>query len=150
MPVAVHPNYRKTARTIVRNQHIDLVEVPYDQGGGHTPAAAFAPHAGSDITAIVIPQPNFFGILEDVDEITDWAHAQGALVIGVVNPVAMALLRPPSLPGGGVISVNTARLSPGTPELNRVHNNQASQNSPLIVANNDRDIASTLTIRRRK
>jgi glycine dehydrogenase subunit 1 len=95
MPVAVHPNYRKTARTIVRNQHIDLVEVPYDQGGGHTPAAAFAPHAGSDITAIVIPQPNFFGILEDVDEITDWAHAQGALVIGVVNPVAMALLKPP-------------------------------------------------------
>jgi glycine dehydrogenase subunit 1 len=27
--------------------------------------------------------------------LTDWAHAQGALVIGVVNPVALALLAPP-------------------------------------------------------
>ena len=50
---------------------------------------------GEDITALVIPQPNFFGVLEDVDALTDWAHANQALVIGVVNPVAMALLKPP-------------------------------------------------------
>ena len=29
-----------------------------------------------DITALVIQQPNFFGMLEDVDALTDWAHAQ--------------------------------------------------------------------------
>lgn len=34
-------------------------------------------------------------MLEDVDVLTDWAHAQNALVIGVVNPLAMALLKPP-------------------------------------------------------
>ena len=95
VPVAVHPNYRRTTRTIVRSQHIELVEVPYDRAGGHTPLAALAAHAGADVTAVVISQPNFFGVLEDVDEITDWAHAQGALVLGVVNPVAMALLKPP-------------------------------------------------------
>ena len=33
-------------------------------------------YEGEDITAIVIQQPNFFGVLEDVDAITDWAHAQ--------------------------------------------------------------------------
>jgi glycine dehydrogenase subunit 1 len=43
----------------------------------------------------VIPQPNFFGVLEDVDALTDWAHARGALVIGVVNPVSLAVLAPP-------------------------------------------------------
>jgi glycine dehydrogenase subunit 1 len=43
----------------------------------------------------VVPQPNFFGVLEDVDALTDWAHARDALVIGVVNPVALALLKPP-------------------------------------------------------
>ena len=43
----------------------------------------------------MIPQPNFFGVLEPVDELTDWAHAQGALVIAVVNPIALAILAPP-------------------------------------------------------
>jgi glycine dehydrogenase subunit 1 len=30
-----------------------------------------------------------------VDALTDWAHARGALVIAVVNPTALALLKPP-------------------------------------------------------
>jgi len=33
----------------------------------------------------VIQQPNFFGNLEDVDALTDWAHQAGMLVIAVVN-----------------------------------------------------------------
>ncbi|WP_096367266.1 aminomethyl-transferring glycine dehydrogenase subunit GcvPA [Thiohalobacter thiocyanaticus] len=95
MPVAVHPTYRATTRTIVDNQDIDLVEVPYDPAGGHTPVEALKQYEGEDITALVIAQPNFFGILEDVDDLTDWAHANGALVIAVANPMAAALLTPP-------------------------------------------------------
>ena len=34
-----------------------------------------------DVAALVIPQPNFFGVLEDVDELTDWAHEQNILSI---------------------------------------------------------------------
>src|SRR5690606_1884573 len=48
-----------------------------------------------EFTAVVIQQPNFFGSLEDVHEITDWAHARGALVIAVVNPLSLAVLAPP-------------------------------------------------------
>jgi len=95
MPVSVHPAYRKTAHAIVTNQDIDLVDVAYDPLGGHTALDSLKAHAGEDITALVIQQPNFFGVLEEVDELTDWAHANGALVIAVVNPVAMALLKPP-------------------------------------------------------
>jgi glycine dehydrogenase subunit 1 len=43
----------------------------------------------------VIQQPNFFGLLENVDAITDWAAAHGALVIAVVNPLTLAVLHPP-------------------------------------------------------
>ena len=45
--------------------------------------------------ALVIPQPNFFGVIEEVDSLTDWAHQHKALVIAVVNPVSLALLTPP-------------------------------------------------------
>ncbi len=43
----------------------------------------------------MIQQPNFFGALEDVDALTDWAHANNMLVIAVVNPTSLALLKPP-------------------------------------------------------
>jgi len=95
VPTSVHPAYRKTVHSIVNNQKIDLVDVPYDHQGGHTSVASLAKYDGEDIAAVVIAQPNFFGVLEDVDALTDWAHANGALVIAVVNPVAMALLKPP-------------------------------------------------------
>lgn len=95
MPSAVHPAYRSTTHNIVRNQAIELVDVPYDSEGGHTALDSLAQYEGEDIAALVIAQPNFFGILEDVDALTDWAHANGMLVIAVVNPVAMALLKPP-------------------------------------------------------
>jgi glycine dehydrogenase subunit 1 len=95
MPQTVHPIYRRAVHAIVRNQNIELVEVPYSKDGGHTALAALAPYAGQDFAALVIPQPNFFGVLEDADELTDWAHTNNMLAIGLVNPTSLALLKPP-------------------------------------------------------
>ena len=95
VPATVSPLYRSVARAIVRLQGNELVEIPFDRGTGTVDMQALAAHAGSDIAAVVIPQPNFFGQLEDVDALTDWAHAQGALAIGLVNPNALALLKAP-------------------------------------------------------
>src|SRR5262249_41020813 len=56
---------------------------------------ALAKYEGQDITALVIQQPNFFGVLEDVDALTDWARSRNILVIAVLNPTSLALLKPP-------------------------------------------------------
>ncbi|MFD2112173.1 aminomethyl-transferring glycine dehydrogenase subunit GcvPA [Thiorhodococcus fuscus] len=96
MPKALHPAYRRTVRSIVENQDIELIEVDFDPKSGQTPIACVEAAAGdADLAALVVAQPNFFGVLEDVDAMTDWAHARNALVIGVVNPIALALLSPP-------------------------------------------------------
>lgn len=95
MPRTLNPTWRKVVETIVRHQDVELVDVAFDAKTGTIDRAALDAHAGSDITAVVIPQPNYFGQLEDVDALTDWAHAQNALVIAVVNPVSLALLNPP-------------------------------------------------------
>ena len=98
VPKSVHPAYRKTLHTIVALQNIEVVEFDFcregESGGGVSPDWLAAQDFGA-FTALVIPQPNFFGVLEHVDALTDWAHARGALVIGVVNPVALAVLKPP-------------------------------------------------------
>lgn len=92
IPQSVHPHYREVVQTIVAKQNIEVIEIPYDPKTGQCVVDNFA---STDITALVIPQPNFFGQLEEVDFLTDWAHSKHAFVIGVVNPLAMALLKPP-------------------------------------------------------
>src|SRR5262245_26736121 len=79
VPAAVNPTYLQVARAIAEGQDLKFDVVPYETGKGTTAAAAFAGYQGQDITAVVIQQPNFFGLLEDVDAITDWAHANNAL-----------------------------------------------------------------------
>jgi glycine dehydrogenase subunit 1 len=93
MPAAVHPHYRETVRTIVEGQGIELIEVPYDPATGVTLVESL--DALPDAAALVVPQPNFFGCLEEVDALSDAARARGALVIALVNPLAMAILKPP-------------------------------------------------------
>jgi glycine dehydrogenase subunit 1 len=67
VPRTLHPVYRKVTHSIVRNQGIELVEVGYDGKSGRVDMAELDRHAGEDFAALVIPQPNFFGVLEGVD-----------------------------------------------------------------------------------
>ena len=95
VPTTVHPHYRKVAVATAGNQGLVFDTVSYVRESGCVAPTALAPYAGEDINALVIQQPNFFGMLEDVDALTDWAHANGALVIAVVNPTSLAILKPP-------------------------------------------------------
>lgn len=95
LPRSVHPHYRETVYAIVNQQNIKLIDVPYVKETGQLDIPALNRLFHDDVAALVIPQPNFFGALEDVDQLTDWAREKDILSIGVVNPMAMALLKPP-------------------------------------------------------
>jgi glycine dehydrogenase subunit 1 len=95
VPRSVNPVWRNVARTIVRNQGIELTGVAFDRRTGCVSAEALTDAHAQGHAALVIAHPNFFGALEAVDELVDWAHAHGLLVIAVVNPTALALLEPP-------------------------------------------------------
>jgi glycine dehydrogenase subunit 1 len=95
MPRTVHPVYRQVVHAIVKNQNIDLIDIDYDPNTGVTDVAGLRDMDLDNIAALVIPQPAFFGTLEDVDALTNWAHDNGLLVIAVVNPMAMSLFKAP-------------------------------------------------------
>lgn len=95
LPRSVHPLYQQVVKTIISQQGIEIVEVPFDMATGRISLATLEKIAKEDMTALVIAQPNFFGVLEEVDVLTDWAHTKNALAIAVVNPLAMALLKAP-------------------------------------------------------
>ncbi|MBF0382741.1 MAG: aminomethyl-transferring glycine dehydrogenase subunit GcvPA [Magnetococcales bacterium] len=95
IPTTVNPVTIATIRALVSQQGIELIEMLCTEEDGRVDTETLAQYNDEDITAIIIPQPNFFGQLEDVDIITDWAHSVGALVIGMVNPMALGILKPP-------------------------------------------------------
>jgi glycine dehydrogenase subunit 1 len=107
MPATVHPRYRAVVQATVRHQGIEIVSLPWSTDCGYTIPASLERFAADPAAALVIPQPNFFGVLEPVDALTDWAHAHAMLAIAVVNPLALALLKPPGNWGskGGDICV---------------------------------------------
>lgn len=95
IPNNLHPHYRQTIKAIVSQQNIELIEIPFDAKGGNINFSELEKYSKEDITALVISQPNFFGGLEDVDALTDWAHGKNSLVIAVVNPTSLALFKEP-------------------------------------------------------
>ncbi len=100
LPKTVHPYYRQVVKSIVISEHFEIIELPF------LPAQGITGHQqhlrqfeDGSITALVLQQPNFFGVLEEVDELCNWAKSQNIMVIAVVNPTACALLKPPGLWG---------------------------------------------------
>ena len=94
MPRTVNPKYRQVAHNICKGQDITFEELDFDMEGGHINPDSLPKDPG-DFAALVIPQPNYFGVLEDIDKLTDWAHEHKALVIAVVNPTSLAILKAP-------------------------------------------------------
>jgi glycine dehydrogenase subunit 1 len=124
VPLTLHPHYRRVAVATASNQGLKFEELPYSPQEGVILPDTLARYDDEDITALLVPQPNFFGRLEDVDALTDWAQARGILVIAVVNPTALALLKPPGEWGarGADIAVGEGQplgvpLSSGGPYL---------------------------------
>jgi glycine dehydrogenase subunit 1 len=95
LPATAHPHYRKVAEAIVSNQGIEFANAIYCAECGNVLPESLTKHENEPLAALVIQQPNFFGVLEETDALTDWAHRHGALVIAVVNPISLALLKPP-------------------------------------------------------
>ena len=112
VPATVHPHYRKVAVATAGNQGLLFEAIPYCPNEGRTPLHSLAPYDTEDITALVIQQPNFFGQLEDVDALTDWAHQRGALVIAVVNPTSLALYKPPGQWGARGVDIAVGEGQP--------------------------------------
>lgn len=89
----VNPVYEQVAAAIAGAQGLTFERLPVDASSGNIDFDALPDDR--EPAAVVVQQPSFVGTLDDVDRLTDWAHAQGALLVSVVNPTSLAILKPP-------------------------------------------------------
>jgi glycine dehydrogenase subunit 1 len=91
---SVDPQSRGVLATYGRGKALRLVEVG-DGGDGRADLAAVAAAVDDDTAAVVLQEPNYFGVFERAPELAEIAHAHGALAIAQVDPIALALVQPP-------------------------------------------------------
>lgn len=94
LAAGVNSGYRRVAEAIAGTQGLVFDSLPLDARTGTTELEALEDIDDAPV-AIVIQQPTFFGTLEDVDRLTDWAQEKGALVIAMPNPTSLGLLEAP-------------------------------------------------------
>ncbi|MBV1876263.1 MAG: aminomethyl-transferring glycine dehydrogenase subunit GcvPA [Pseudomonadales bacterium] len=95
MVANIHPAYRAVCENIVRNQQITIDILSWQENTGLVEQDQLDGFAGEDYAALVIAYPNFFGSLDDAAGLTDWAHENNQLVIGVINPMCLGILGAP-------------------------------------------------------
>src|SRR6201994_454189 len=88
MPRTVNPIYAQVAQAIAGGQDMVFEFLDFDPQSGRILPEALKAHTGKDYAALVVQQPNFFGSLEEVDALTEWARANKTLLIAVVNPIS--------------------------------------------------------------
>lgn len=101
MARTVHPQSRKVVHTYCRFRDIQLCEVGYDDG--RLDVDELKQMISDEVAAVIVQNPNFFGIVELLDEIAEVSHSHGALFITSVNPVSLAVLKPPGNAGADIV-----------------------------------------------
>lgn len=96
VPRSLHPRAREVVSTYAWGAGLTLREVPYDTHG----CLALGP-IPDGTCALVVQQPNAFGILEDLTGMKD--RLGKAFLIAYTNPIPLAVIEPPGSFGADVV-----------------------------------------------
>ncbi|HEY6404302.1 MAG TPA: aminomethyl-transferring glycine dehydrogenase subunit GcvPA, partial [Blastocatellia bacterium] len=99
----LHPEYRQVVDTYIRNAGISEITLPFDEKTGALESGPLK-SLDSDVAAVVVQSPNFFGGVEDLREIGAAAHRAGALfVVVVAEGLSLGLLQVPGHAGADIV-----------------------------------------------
>jgi len=91
----VHPEYREVLQTYTKHQGIPVEELAYAKNG-RLDLDDLKKKLNDDIAAVILQSPNFFGVLEQIEEISSIVSSKGTLLVVVfTEAVALGLIEPP-------------------------------------------------------
>jgi glycine dehydrogenase subunit 1 len=96
----IHPYYRQVLQTYFNPTGYEIIKLPY-LPDGTTDLSSL--DQMTDLAALALQSPNFFGCVEDVRSAGDLVHRQkGLLVVGFSEPLAYGLLQNPGSLGADI------------------------------------------------
>jgi len=97
----VSPMFRDVIGTYLAGRDIELIEIP--MADGRCNPERLADLIDDQAACVLIAQPNFFGLIEEIEPIQKAAHGCGAKLIMAVDPIAQALLKTPGELGADIV-----------------------------------------------
>lgn len=99
---SLHPEYRQVLKTYLSHQHSTLVEIPYTEEGC-LDQKFLSSVLDSETSCLVASVPNFFGIVEDFEDLATTLHEKGILLILTSpEPLAFGLFKSPGEMGADI------------------------------------------------
>ncbi|MCL2526168.1 MAG: aminomethyl-transferring glycine dehydrogenase subunit GcvPA [Coriobacteriia bacterium] len=102
---ALHPEKLETMMTYASSELIEPVFIPVGQDlttDAETFAELLSAYA-DQVAAVLLPYPNFFGIIEDLAPLIAAAKEAGAYVVLDTNPIMLGLLKSPGSLGADIV-----------------------------------------------
>jgi glycine dehydrogenase subunit 1 len=101
---SLHPQYREVVATYIKNLGLEAVEVGFGPDG-RIDKAGLGRLIDDKTAAVVCQSPNFLGVVEDVQALSDAAHAVKALsVVVVAEALSLGLLEAPGRLGADIVT----------------------------------------------
>ncbi len=98
---AVHPEYRAVLDTYLKSTGLVLEAITFGTSGQ---TALDSINLDSEVAAVIVQSPNFFGCIEDMAAVAEKAHQAGTLLISVTTePISWGLLRSPGDCGADIV-----------------------------------------------
>jgi glycine dehydrogenase subunit 1 len=97
----VNPLWRQVMATYLQGRGVELVTVPMKDGT--TDLSRMEDIIDEKTAAVMVQQPNFFGLLEEIDGLPEIVRKIGGKFIMGVDPVAQALLKTPGDYGADIV-----------------------------------------------
>ncbi|MDK2836330.1 MAG: glycine dehydrogenase subunit 1 [Thermosediminibacterales bacterium] len=101
IPTCVHPEYRQVVKTYSTQQGIKVVESEYSNGV--TSVENVEKLLGDDTAGVIIQNPNFFGNIEDLEEISNIVKQNKSVFIVAADPISLGILKPPGYFGADIV-----------------------------------------------
>jgi len=90
----VHPEYRQVMKTYLSGTDFQIEEIPFT-AAGTLDLEAFRKMLDMNVGCVAVGSPNFFGVVEDLDEVSDLTHKHGALFVTTGHPLSYLVFRSP-------------------------------------------------------
>ena len=95
LPATLHPEYVEVIRSYTEGVGIELLTAPAQDGV--MDKAALKAMMDESIGSVVLQSPNYFGNIEDAEEISEIVHSHAkCLLIACVDPISLAILQTPA------------------------------------------------------
>ena len=98
----VHPETRKILKTYLQFKDCQVVEVDYDRENGTTDLNKLQEEVDDNTACVLLQNPNFFGMIEDIDKAGEIARDKKAMYVLSVNPITLSILKSPGEVGADV------------------------------------------------